>query len=65
MSNFVDISGQPTPVKNDNKNSKKWEDRREDRLAIEKEKRRALFEAVPEKGNLDLQVVHDSTYFFS
>ena len=64
MSNFVDLPAQSTPSISKKKYTKA-EDRREDRLAIEKEKRRALFEAVPEKGNLDLQVVHDSTYFFS
>ena len=64
MSNFVDLPAQSTPSISKKKYTKA-EDRREDRLAIEKEKRRALFEAVPEKGNLDLEVVHDSTYFFS
>ena len=45
--------------------SSKNEDRREDKISLEREKRRVLFEAVPEKGDLDLGVVHDSTYFFS
>ena len=42
------------------------EKEKEQQLAvIEKEKRQMLFRELPKKGDLDLNVVKDSTFFFS
>jgi len=36
-----------------------------DKMRTETAKRKMLFKKIPDKGDLDLDVVHDSTYFFS
>ena len=65
ISNFVELPVHLRQTEAGNIKNSKNEDRREDKISLEREKRRVLFEAVPEKGDLDLGVVHGSTYFFS
>ena len=36
-----------------------------DKMRTETAKRKMLFKKIPDKGDLNLDVVHDSTYFFS
>ena len=61
-----------TPKPEEELKTEKQRERQEDRLDKLEEsyvttlaRREALFQEIPQKGKLDLNVVKDSTYFFS
>ena len=64
VDNFVNLPEQ-TLEKSSSQKSSKRKERLEDRNMTERTKRELLFKSVPTKGELNLDVIHDSTYFFS
>ena len=64
MDNFVNLPEQ-TLDKGSTDKSVKRKERLEDRNLTERTKRELLFKNVPTKGELNLDVIHNSTYFFS